>query len=220
MRLKEQAHDYRYLPDPDLLPIGISTSHIKQLRDTLPELPQQKRQRFINTYQLHQDTTTILLDWPELTHVFEQVLQQTEAKASMVANWMTGDFIAALYRQELTLTAAAVTPADLALLLTRIADKTISNNIAKQVLDAMLQGQGDADTIIAEQGLQQLTDSDYLARLIDECIAHYPQQVQQYQQGKDKVLSFFVGQVMKATQGKANPQQVSTLLKAKLTPPS
>ncbi len=215
MRSKEEANDYRYFPDPDLLPVTIHAQDIESVRGEMPELPDAKRERFIRDYALSVYDAGTLTATRELADYYEAVVAGCDAP-KLAANWLMGDFTAALNRSELEVGQSPVAPQALAQLLTRIQDETISGKIAKEVFDAMWAGEGDADRIIAARGLKQITDTGAIDRIIDEVIAANPSQLEQYRSGKDKLFGFFVGQVMKKTQGKANPAQVNERLRARL----
>jgi aspartyl-tRNA(Asn)/glutamyl-tRNA(Gln) amidotransferase subunit B len=217
MRAKEEANDYRYFPDPDLLPVEIDESYIDAVRDTLPELPDAKQQRFIDEYGLKGDDASILTASRALADYFEAAVAAGTTKAQMVANWVIGDLSGALNRDGIEIDASLVAAADLAGLLDRITDDTISGKIAKEVFEAMWAGEGTADSIIEARGLKQITDTSAIEAVVDAVIAANPSQVAEYQSGKDKLIGFFVGQVMKETGGKANPGQVNTILKKKLS---
>jgi len=216
MRSKEEANDYRYFPDPDLLPLEVSKETIKQIRSTLPELPSQKRERFIKEYELTSYDANNLVASSELAAYFETTNTKTQATPKVVTNWIMGDLMALLKKDNLEITESPVSEKALASLLDRIADDTISGKIAKTVFEAMYNGEGSADEIIAQKGLKQVTDESAILKIIDDVIASNPEQLAAYKAGKDKLFGFFVGQVMKASQGKANPGQVNKLLKEKL----
>jgi aspartyl-tRNA(Asn)/glutamyl-tRNA(Gln) amidotransferase subunit B len=215
MRTKEEANDYRYFPDPDLLPVQLDAAFIAEATADLPELPDAMRERFHADYGLSEYDANLLTANRDLAAFFEAVTSAS-GEPKLAANWVNGELSAALNRSGLEIGASPVTAEQLAGLLRRIKDGTLSGKLAKQVFEAMWQGGGDADQVIAEQGLEQITDSGAIESLIDTIIAANPGQVAQYRAGKDKVFGFFVGQVMKQTQGKANPQQVNDLLKQKL----
>jgi len=215
MRSKEEANDYRYFPDPDLLPVAIHAQDIEAVRGEMPELPDAKRERFIRDYALSAYDAGTLTATRELADYYEAVVAGCDAP-KLAANWLMGDFTAAVNRSELEVGQSPVAPEALAQLLARIEDETISGKIAKEVFDAMWAGEGDADAIIAARGLKQITDTGAIDRIIDEVIAANPSQLEQYRSGKDKLFGFFVGQVMKKTQGKANPAQVNERLRARL----
>jgi aspartyl-tRNA(Asn)/glutamyl-tRNA(Gln) amidotransferase subunit B len=218
MRSKEEANDYRYFPDPDLLPLEISPGFIAEVRATLPELPDEKAARFAQDFGLSAYDAGVLCASRELGDYFEAVVARVgNPQAKLAANWVMGELSSALNRDALDIVAARVSAARLAGLLVRIVDATISGKIAKDVFEAMWSEGGEADVIIAERGLTQITDSSAIEQAIDAVIAANPKQLADYRGGKDKLFGFFVGQVMKATQGKANPAQLNDLLKAKLS---
>ena len=216
MRSKEEAEDYRYFPDPDLLPLVITEDFIEAVRATLPELPDARQHRFKEQFGLGADLAAQLTASRAMADYFEATRGLVASDAKLTANWITGELAARLKRQQLSFDACPVTPEMLAGLLIRIADGTLSSTGAKQALAAMWDGKGDADSVIEAFGLEQMSDSGELEKAVDLALAANPSQVQQYRGGKTKVLGFLVGQVMKASGGKANPQQVSKLIKAKL----
>ncbi len=216
MRSKEEANDYRYFPDPDLLPLVVSDALIEKARGELPELPDAKKLRFKKQYGLDEETAVFLTSSKEMADYYEAVIEQAGCEAKLCANWMTGHLAGALNKDNLDITQSPVGHRRFAGLLTRITDNTISGKIAKQVFEALWQSDQTADQIIDHQGLKQITDSGAIEAIIDEVIANNAGQVEQYLSGKDKVFGFFVGQVMKLTQGKANPGEVNAMLKAKL----
>jgi aspartyl-tRNA(Asn)/glutamyl-tRNA(Gln) amidotransferase subunit B len=217
MRSKEEANDYRYFPDPDLLPVEIDAAYIEAVRATLPELPDAKQQRFIDEYGLRFDDAGILTASRALSDYFEAVAAATEAKTQIAANWVIGDLSAALNKDGLDIEQSNIAAANLAGLLDRIQDNTISGKIAKEVFEAMWAGEGNADDVIEARGLKQITDFSAIEDVVDRIIAANPGQVADYKAGKDKLIGFFVGQVMKETGGKANPGQVNAILKDKLS---
>ncbi len=218
MRSKEDAHDYRYFPDPDLLPLAIGDDWIARVRGELPELPAQKRQRFMADFGLSAYDATTLTASQEIADYFEATVAAAGTGAAKpCANWVMVDLAARLNKDGLEFTQAPVTPAQLGGLVARIVDQTISNNIGKKVFEALWNGEGpSADAIIDAQGLKQITDSGAIASLVDEVLAANAANVAEYRAGKEKAFNALVGQVMKAAKGKANPQQVNALLKAKL----
>lgn len=216
MRSKEEANDYRYFPDPDLLPVIVEEGFLTQLKATLPELPDAKKERFIFQYGLSNYDAAFLTDTKELAAYYEKVVETLKDDPKLAANWVMGELSSFLNKQNLDITQSPVTAEMLAGMLARILDNTISGKIAKQVFEAMWNGEGTADHIIEQQGLQQVTDLNTIETLIDEIIAQYPQQLAEYRSGKDKLFGFFVGQAMKASKGKANPAQLNELLKKKL----
>ncbi len=216
MRSKEEANDYRYFPDPDLLPVVIDDAYINAVRASLPELPAAKQARFVQQYDLKSEDAEILTVSRAMADYFEACSESTNAGAQVIANWMLGELSAALNRDSIDISASQIAPAALAGLLTRIADATISGKIAKDVFEAMWAGQGTADEIIESKGLRQITDSSAIDAIVDEVIANNPSQASEYRAGKDKLLGFFVGQVMKASKGQANPAQVNDAVRRKL----
>ena len=232
MRSKEEAHDYRYFPDPDLLPLEISDSWIEEVKAQLPELPEQMRKRFFEgPYSLTLYTATQVTANKEVAQFFEHTVSELDRLSTAlptviqgpqtVANWVTGDLASKLNQFDLTIDEAPITPHQLALLLHRIADNTISGKIAKEVFDALWNGEGGgdanaADAVIEARGLKQISDSGALEKIIDDVLAANPKSVEEFRAGKEKAFNALVGQAMKATRGKANPQQVNELLKKKL----
>ena len=220
MRSKEDAQDYRYFPDPDLLPLVIGEDWIERVRATLPELPAAMAARFESAYGLPKYDASILTATKATAAYFEAVVADAgAANAKAAANWIMGEVASNLNRADLDIDAAPVKPAQLAKLLARIADGTISNNTAKKdVFPAMWAGEhgGDADAIIAEKGLKQMSDSGELEKIIDDVLAANAKSVEEFRAGKEKAFNALVGQAMKATRGKANPAQVNDLLKKKL----
>jgi len=216
MRSKEEANDYRYFPDPDLLPVAVTDDDIERIRAALPELPEQKKRRYIDELGLSDYDAELLTATRETATYFEAALGADSTQSKQLANWILGDLAGALNKAGLDITAAPIAPEMLAQLVARIGDDTISGKIAKEVFEAMWQGEGSADEVIAARGLRQITDSSAIESIIDAVIADNPGQVEQFRAGKEKVLGFFVGQVMKQTQGKANPGQVNQILRERL----
>jgi aspartyl-tRNA(Asn)/glutamyl-tRNA(Gln) amidotransferase subunit B len=216
MRTKEEANDYRYFPDPDLLPLAVDESFIEEVRQGLPELPDQKAERFSSQYGLSEYDAGVLTASRELADYYEEVVRAVPGEPKLAANWVMGDLAAVLNKESLEVGSGKMPAARLAGLLTRIADQTISGKIAKEVFEAMWAGGESADAIIGSQGLKQITDTGAIERAIEEVMAKNPGQLADYRAGKDKLFGFFVGQVMKATQGKANPAQLNELLRKKL----
>ncbi len=216
MRAKEEANDYRYFPDPDLLPLVIDDAFVAAARASLPELPDEKKQRFVADYGLSNYDAGVLTATRELGDYYEQVVKCSAVDAKLAANWVMGDLSAALNKSGKEIGESTVSAEMLGGMLKRIADDTISGKIAKEVFEAMWAGEGDADAVIEKKGLKQITDSSAIEQIIDDVIAANPDNVAAYRSGKDKLFGFFVGQVMKATGGKANPGQVNELLKQKL----
>jgi aspartyl-tRNA(Asn)/glutamyl-tRNA(Gln) amidotransferase subunit B len=224
MRSKEEAHDYRYFPDPDLLPLEFDDAFIDAARESLPELPDEKRTRFVEALGLSDYNAGVLVAEKESSDYFEALLDALSAKskadaakvASKAANWVMGDLFGALNKAGKTITESPVSAAQGADLLALVEDGTISGRIAKDVFEVMFETGKDAEAIVEEKGLRQVSDTGEIEKIIDEVIAANPGQVEQYRGGKDKLIGFFVGQVMKATGGKANPGVVNKLLKPKL----
>ncbi|MDR2187578.1 MAG: Asp-tRNA(Asn)/Glu-tRNA(Gln) amidotransferase subunit GatB [Azonexus sp.] len=218
MRSKEDAHDYRYFPDPDLLPLVIGADWLERVRGELPELPQQKRERFQRELGLSAYDAATLTASQEVAAYFEATVAVAgAAQAKPCANWVMVDLAARLNKEGRDIANAPVQPAQLGGLIQRIADNTLSNNIAKKVFEALWNGEGaTADAVIEQQGLRQITDSGAIEALVDEVLAANPGNVAEFRAGKEKAFNALVGQVMKAAKGKANPQQVNALLKKKL----
>lgn len=217
MRSKEEANDYRYFPDPDLLPIVLDEALIAEIRTSLPELPAARRERFVSQYGLPEYDAGVLVSSRELAEFFEATVTAANGAAKPASNWIMGDVLAALNRTEKDISDSPITPAQLGGLINRINDNTISGKIAKQVFQALMDGEGaSADEIIEKKGLKQESDSGAIEALIDEVIAANPDNVAAYRSGKDKLFGFFVGEVMKRSKGKANPGQVNEILKKKL----
>ena len=216
MRGKEEANDYRYFPDPDLLPLVLDDAFIDAARAALPELPDVKKQRFTAQYGLSAYDAGVLTTSRELADHYEATVAALGGEPKLCANWVMGDFSAFLNKDNRDIADSPVDATQLAGLLRRIQDRTISGKLAKEVFEAMWAGEGDADTVIEKRGLRQITDTSAIEKVIDDVIAANPEQLAQYRAGKDKLFGFFVGQVMKLSKGKANPQQVNDLLIEKL----
>jgi aspartyl-tRNA(Asn)/glutamyl-tRNA(Gln) amidotransferase subunit B len=216
MRSKEEAHDYRYFPDPDLPPMILEKSFIDNIRQSLPELPEAKFIRFVEDYKLNEEDATLLTSTRPIADYYEQVVNLSEADAKVTANWITGELFAALNNNDLEIQQSPVSAEQFAALLNRFADNTLSGKTAKQVFTALWKKEGQVDDIIEKQGLKQITDSGTIESIVDEVLTRCTEQVQQHKDGNEKVFGFFVGQVMQASKGKANPGQVNQLLKTKL----
>ena len=218
MRSKEDAHDYRYFPDPDLLPLVISREWIARVQSELPELPVQMRERFVREFGLSNYDASALTANSEIAAFFQLTVGAAgKQNAKPCANWIMVDLAARLNKEGKDIAESPVSAAQLAGLIQRIADNTISNNIAKKVFEALWNGEGaTADEVIDKQGLKQITDSGAIESLVDEVLAANPANVAEFKAGKEKAFNALVGQVMKAAKGKANPQQVNDLLKQKL----
>lgn len=225
MRTKEAADDYRYFPDPDLLPVVIEPATLAAWRASLPELPDAKAQRYQSEYGLTAYDAAVLTSSKETAAYFEQTLAalaeqlpDRAADAKLCANWVTGAIAAQLNKTGLMIGESPVSALSLAQLLVRIVDNTLSNKLAREVFEAMWAGEGEADAIITARGLKQITDSSAIEALVDTVLADNPDKVAEYRSGKDKLFGFFVGQAMKAARGKANPQQLNEILQARLGP--
>ena len=217
MRSKEEAHDYRYFPDPDLLPLEIDATWLAEIKAQLPELPAQKRNRFIEQYQLPAYDAGVLTASRELAEYFEACVAET-ANAKAVSNWVMGPLLGLLKAQDLPLEKVPIPPSHLARLVQMIDEATISGKIAKTVFDEMSATGAAPDTIVAEKGLVQVNDEAAIEKIIDAVLERSPQEVTAFQKGKTKLLGFFVGQVMRETKGQANPQVVNQILMRKLKP--
>lgn len=216
MRTKEDAADYRYFPDPDLPPLVVADSWVEQIKAEMPELPRHMAARFVEQYSLPEYDATTLTQSQEMAAYFERTAQAC-GQAKLASNWVMGEISRRLNTEEIGMDAVKVSSDQLAALIRRISDGTISNNAAKQVFEALWTGEGsDVDAVIEAKGLKQMNDTGALEKIIDEVIAANPGNVEQYKAGKDKAFNALVGQVMKASKGKANPAQVNELLKTKL----
>jgi aspartyl-tRNA(Asn)/glutamyl-tRNA(Gln) amidotransferase subunit B len=221
MRSKEEANDYRYFPDPDLLPIVIDDAQIEAIAATLPELPDAKRERFGRDYGLSAYDASVLTAQRALADYYEAVAKTTSAGPKIAANWVMGELTAALNRDGLEIGASRISAPTLAALLDKIESGAISGKIAKEIFEALWSGEGHGgaaavDAIIAQRGLAQISDAASIDKLVAEVIAAHPAQAEQFRAGKQQVLGFFVGQIMKASRGKANPQQVNEALRRAL----
>ena len=214
MRSKEEAMDYRYFPDPDLLPVEVTETEIKSIQDLLPELPAAKQARFEKDMGLSNYDAAILTADKDLANYFEQAAQ-ISGQAKLTANWVIGDLSGRLNKEDKNINESPLSAAILAGMITRLAENAITSKMAKEVFEAMWNGEGDADAIIKKRGLKP-ADSGEVEKIIDDIIANNPDQVEQFKAGKGKVMGFFVGQVMKASKGKADPAQVNKLLTEKL----
>ena len=216
MRSKEEAHDYRYFPDPDLPPLVITAADLEQARESLPELPDARRQRFVTEYELSETDAAQLTAEKDTADYFEQALAANACDHRLMANWVTGELASWLNRTDTPISESKVSPSMLGELVRCIQDQTVSGKTAKAVFEAMWHGDGTAGEIIEARGLKQILDTEIIERAVVEVIADFPGQVAQVRAGEEKVLSFLVGQVMKATSGKANPQAVNQILRQKL----
>ena len=215
MRSKEFANDYRYFPEPDLLPVILEKGFIDSIKKEMPELPEEKKNRFTQDYKLSEYDSGLLSADKDLADFFEESVKISDS-SKLTANWIMGEFLAELNKDNLPISESKVSAKQLGTLISRIEDSTISGKIAKDVFEKMWESSKGPDQIIAEQGLEQVTDDKEIESMIDEVIKNNPEQLKQYQSGKDRLFGFFVGQVMQASQGKANPKQVNEILKSKL----
>jgi aspartyl-tRNA(Asn)/glutamyl-tRNA(Gln) amidotransferase subunit B len=215
MRSKEQAHDYRYFPEPDLAPLRLDEKWREQIRLTLPELPMARRNRFVEHYGLPKYDADVLTDEKAMADYFDAAAELVQDK-KLVSNWVMGEVLRVLKEKKIDIVAFQMTPADLAELLDLIVNNTISGKIAKEVFDDMLASGKSAKTIVAEKGLVQVSDTSIIEKAVDEIIAAHPKEAERYRSGEEKVFGFFVGQLMKATRGKANPKMANEILKKKL----
>jgi aspartyl-tRNA(Asn)/glutamyl-tRNA(Gln) amidotransferase subunit B len=214
MRSKEDAHDYRYFPDPDLLPLELSDKFINDLKKNIPELPDEKKKRFIEKFKLSPYEANILVSDIETSKYFEEVIEKSDVKLS--TNWITGELFALLNEKNLEISQNPISAKNLSKLINLIKDGTISGKIAKSVFEIMADEGKDPQIIVEEKGLKQQSDPKEIEKLIDKVITDNPDKVKEYKSGKDKLFGFFVGQVMKVSGGKANPQLVNEILKKKL----
>ena len=213
MRSKEEANDYRYFPDPDLLPLELDQAFIDTVAKTLPELPDAKRDRFMQEFDHSRYDAGVLTASREMAGYFEKTVAAAGGEGKLSANWVMGELSGLLNKEGKDITASPVGPDMLGGMLRRITDGTISGKIAKQVFEAMWAGEGDADAVIEKKGLKQITDTGAIEAIVREVLENNPQQIEQYKAGQQKLMGYFVGQVMKATQGKANPGEVNKILK-------
>ena len=212
MRSKEEANDYRYFPEPDLLPVVISDKELEEIRLSLPELPEQKEKRYINEVKLEESEARIIASSKTMANMFEDACLKT-VDSSLVARWLVGEVSALLNKDNIEIDESKLTSSNFAVLIERISDKTISGKIAKSVLEEIWESGNDVDAIINDKGLVQIQDESLLENIAKKIIEDNPAQVNAYKEGKDRLFGFFVGQVMKETQGKANPQSVNEILK-------
>ena len=215
MRSKEFANDYRYFPEPDLLPVILDEEFINSVKETMPELPNEKKIRLMEVYKLSEYDSSLLAADKDLANFFEEVTKESNSP-KLSANWIMGEFLAELNNENLSIKESKVSSNKLGQLIGRIEDGTISGKIAKDIFEKMWSSGKEVDAIIKDEGLEQVTDDKEIGSMIDEVIESNPEQLQQYRSGKDRLFGFFVGQVMKASLGKANPKQVNDILKSKL----
>jgi len=216
MRTKEEAHDYRYFPDPDLLPVVIDKGLLTKLKKELPELPDAKKMRFQTDYALSDYDATLLTHEISMADYYENAAREVKGGYKILANWVNGELAAALNKENLSISQSPIDPLSLARMISRIADGTITQRTAKQVFESLWDGATDIDHIIKEKGLLQLTDTSKIESIIDKILLDNPKQVKEYLSGKEKIFSYFVGQVMQASQGKANPEKINSILRKKL----
>jgi len=224
MRGKEEANDYRYFPDPDLLPVNLEKGFLDNIKNNMPELPWDRKARFMKEFNLNNDDAAILVNNKLLANYFDEVIlkvqnhtKNTSNLYKLATNWILGDLLGALNKNNLDITKSPITTQDLADLIVKIDDNTISGKIAKSVFESLWEKEGSVESIIEKKGLTQITDDGPIIEIIDKIIANNPEQVADYKSGKDKLFGFFVGQVMKESKGKANPAKVNQLLKDKLS---
>ena len=215
MRSKEYANDYRYFPEPDLLPVVLTEDFIKSVKDLMPELSEEKEKRFIKEYKLSDYDANVLSVDPNLSNFFEEVVVRSR-NPKLAANWIMGELSAFLNKENLSILETKVDSINLGNLLSRIEDSTISGKIAKEIFEEMWNSKKSPDEIIEEKGLKQVTDSSEIEKVINQVLEQNQSQLEQYKSGKVKLFGFFVGQVMKASRGKANPEQVNKLLEERL----
>jgi aspartyl-tRNA(Asn)/glutamyl-tRNA(Gln) amidotransferase subunit B len=215
MRSKEFANDYRYFPEPDLLPINLKKEFIEEVMATMPEMPNQKKERFASQFNLSEYDAGLLASDKDLADFFEEVIKVSNSP-KLSANWIMGELSAELNNENLSIKESKVSSNKLGQLISRIEDGTISGKIAKDIFEKMWSSGKEVDEIIQSEGLKQVTDDKEIESMIDGVIKSNPEQLEQYRSGKDRLFGFFVGQVMKASQGKANPKQVNDILKSKL----
>jgi aspartyl-tRNA(Asn)/glutamyl-tRNA(Gln) amidotransferase subunit B len=215
MRSKEFANDYRYFPEPDLLPVVLDEGFIKSIKDLMPELSEEKEKRFIRDYKLSDYDANVLSVDPNLSNFFEEVVVRSR-NPKLATNWIMGELSAFLNKDNLSILETKVDSINLGNLLSRIEDSTISGKIAKEVFEEMWNSEKSPDEIIQEKGLKQVTDSSEIEKIINQVLEQNQSQLEKYKSGKEKLFGFFVGQVMKASRGKANPEQVNKLLEERL----
>ncbi|MGA8049382.1 MAG: Asp-tRNA(Asn)/Glu-tRNA(Gln) amidotransferase subunit GatB [Burkholderiales bacterium] len=216
MRTKEDAQDYRYFPDPDLLPLALAEDDIERMRVSMPELPDARRARFAARYALPVQDAALLTASRATADYFETLVEASGTAPKLCANWIMGDLAAALNRDDRPIQKSPISAVSLAALLRRIADGTLSGKMAKEVFETMWRGEGEADAVIEARGLKQISDTGALEKLVDEVLAANPKQVEDFRAGKEKAFNSLVGQVMKASRGKANPAQVNEILRRRL----
>jgi len=215
MRSKEEANDYKYFPDPDLLPVEVTNELLEQIKKELPELPHQKKARYVESLGLSDYDADVITSSKAIADYYETMIENNN-NAKLCANWVMGELSGALNKDQLDISQSPISPEELSLLVERISDNTISGKIAKDVFKALWNQEGGVDKVIESKGLKQITDTGEIEKIIEEVISNNSAQVDQYRSGNEKILGFFVGQIMKATNGKANPKQVNDILRKKL----
>jgi len=215
MRSKEEANDYKYFPDPDLLPVEVTDELLEQIKQELPELPNQKKARYIESLGLSDYDADVITSSKAIADYYERMIANN-SNAKLCANWVMGELSGALNKEQLDISNSPISPEEMSLLVERISDNTISGKIAKDVFKALWNQEGGVDQVIESKGLKQITDTGEIEKIIEEVISNNSAQVDQYRSGNEKILGFFVGQIMKATNGKANPKQVNDILRKKL----
>ncbi len=215
MRSKEEANDYKYFPDPDLLPVEVTDELLEQIKKELPELPHQKKARYVESLGLSDYDADVITSSKAIADYYERMIANN-SNAKLCANWVMGELSGALNKDQLDISQSPISPEELSLLVERISDNTISGKIAKDVFKALWNQEGGVDQVIESKGLKQITDTGEIEKIIEEVISNNSAQVDQYRSGNEKILGFFVGQIMKATNGKANPKQVNDILREKL----
>jgi len=215
MRSKEEANDYKYFPDPDLLPVEVTNELLEQIKQELPELPHEKKARYVESLGLSNYDADVITSSKAIADYYERMIANN-SNAKLCANWVMGELSGALNKEQLDISNSPISPEEMSLLVERISDNTISGKIAKDVFKALWNQEGGVDQVIESKGLKQITDTGEIEKIIEEVISNNSAQVDQYRSGNEKILGFFVGQIMKATNGKANPKQVNDILRKKL----
>ena len=215
MRSKEEANDYKYFPDPDLLPVEVTNELLEQIKQELPELPHEKKARYVESLGLSDYDADVITSSKAIADYYERMIANN-SNAKLCANWVMGELSGALNKEQLDISNSPISPEEMSLLVERISDNTISGKMAKDVFKALWNQEGGVDKVIESKGLKQITDTGEIEKIIEEVISNNSAQVDQYRSGNEKILGFFVGQIMKATNGKANPKQVNDILRKKL----
>ena len=216
MRSKEFSHDYRYFPDPDLLPVNITQEQIDKIQPTIGELPYQKLERYIKELKIEKDISQIIISEKENTEVFEKIINETDVPAKLIASWLVGDIFAFVKEKNLFVSSLKDKTKVIGELLKLISDDVISNKVGKEILPKVLNGEGSPSEIVKQQGLEQVSDSGELEKIIDEALRGEDDNISKFQAGSDRILGYFVGKCLKATKGKGNPKLINKLLLQKL----